>query len=248
MDDEKTADADRPADTDREAGAPEETSPEEAAPEKSTLPDPDPLHTGLEAVEDGPDEAGIGEEEDEDEDDGDWPGETVVDMNDPVARLAGEVSTLKDQLLRALAETENVRRRLHKERDDARRYAVADFAREVLTIGDNLRRALEALPAENGGDNGPLGALAAGVRLTGEEFDAILARHGVVRIDPLGEKFDHNLHQAMLEVETADHQPGMVAQVLQVGYVIHDRLLRPAMVGVAKGTTAPPGDRIDTSA
>jgi molecular chaperone GrpE len=152
---------------------------------------------------------------------------------DRVAALEAEVADLKDRLLRALAETENVRRRAAKEREDTAKYATAAFARDVVKVADNLHRALEsASEAEKRG--GASDALIEGVRLTERELLAALERHGIKRIDPKGEKFSHELHEAMFEIPTADHEPGTILQVMEPGYVIHDRLLRPARVGVAK--------------
>lgn len=169
---------------------------------------------------------------------------------DPVAALQAEVASLKDQLLRALAETENTRRRLTRERDEASRYGAAAFARDIVSVADNLRRALEAVPSDAVEQDAALKALADGVKLTEDELLKALERHGVKRIDPYGEKFDHNHHQAMFEVENSGHPPGTVAQVLAPGYLMHDRLLRPAMVGVAKGAPAAPSEnnKVDTTA
>jgi molecular chaperone GrpE len=155
---------------------------------------------------------------------------------DAAARLEAaeaEIADLKERLLRAVAETENVRRRAQKDVEDARRYAITGFARDLLAVADNLGRALDALP--EGAENDPtFGALVQGVQLTGRELVNVLERHGVREVRPHGEKFDHNLHQAMFEVEDAEQPHGTVNQVLQVGYTIGDRLLRPAMVGVTK--------------
>lgn len=160
------------------------------------------------------------------------------------ARLAEaelEIAALKDKLLRAVAETENVRRRAQKDADDARKYAITGFARDLLSVADNLGRALDALPEGAEGDPA-FGSLVQGVQITGRELAAVLERHGVREVRPHGEKFDHNLHQAMFEVEDAGQPHGTVNQVLQVGYTIGDRLLRPAMVGVTKApASAAPG-------
>ena len=144
------------------------------------------------------------------------------------------VAELKDQLLRAIAETENIRRRSQREVEDAAKYAMANFARDMLSVGDNLSRAIDSLPQDEAGDNAALAALVDGVTLTQRELLAALERHSIKLIEPMGEKFDHNLHQAMFEVEDAENEPGIIVQVLQAGYVIAGRLLRPAMVGVAK--------------
>jgi molecular chaperone GrpE len=163
-----------------------------------------------------------------------------------------EASQLKDQLLRALAEAENVRRRAQREREDASKYAITNFARDVLQVSDNLHRALEAIPASALAEDEALRNLHEGVTATERQLDAALERQQVKRVWPMGEKFDANLHQAMFEVPTFDHQPGTVVQVMQAGYTIHDRLLRPALVGVAKqpaGEVPPPGSsKVDTIA
>jgi len=170
--------------------------------------------------------------------------------------LEKEIADLKDRLLRALAETENVRRRAEREREDTAKYAITGFARDVLPVADNLSRALAALGDARGKDPA-VDALIAGVELTDRELKAIFERHGIRRVDPAGERFDHNLHQAMMEVEDPTKPSGTVVQVLQTGYVLRDRLLRPAMVAVSKGgkvEAAPPspandpGHTVDTKA
>jgi molecular chaperone GrpE len=159
----------------------------------------------------------------------------------PEARLAvleAELAEQKDRLLRALAETENVRRRGQREREDAAKYAVAGFAKELLSVADNLRRALDSLPAEEAKDERTR-SLLAGVEATERELLTVFERNGVRRIDPNGERFDHNFHQAVFEAERPGKCAGTIIEVLQPGYVLHDRLLRPAMVGVAKETPRP---------
>jgi len=155
-----------------------------------------------------------------------------------VAALEAELAEHKDQLLRALAETENVRRRAQREREDALKYAVAGFAKELLSVADNLRRALDSLPQSEVKDERTRG-LVTGVEATERELLSVFERHGLRRIDPEGERFDHNLHQAIFEAERPGKPGGIVIEVLQPGYVLHDRLLRPAMVGVAKQTPKP---------
>jgi len=155
-----------------------------------------------------------------------------------VAALEAELAEQKDRLLRALAETENVRRRGQREREDASKYAVAGFAKELLSVADNLRRALDSLPAEEHRDQ-RTGSLLEGVEATERELRAVFERNGVRRIDPEGERFDHNFHQAIFEAERPGKRAGTIIEVLQPGYVLHDRLLRPAMVGVAKETPRP---------
>jgi molecular chaperone GrpE len=148
--------------------------------------------------------------------------------------VEAELADTRDRLLRALAETENVRRRLQRERDEARKYAVSGFAKDLLSVVDNLRRALEAMPESEAKDARTQG-LRDGVAATERELLAAFERHGLKRIDPRGEKFDHNFHQAIFEAARSDVPAGTVVEVLQPGYVLHERLLRPAMVGVAKG-------------
>jgi molecular chaperone GrpE len=155
---------------------------------------------------------------------------------DPVAELTKEVTELKDRWLRALAETENLRRRAEREVADARAYGNAGFARDVLGVADNIRRALEAVSpelratAENG-----VKALIEGVELTERELLKALQKNGITQFDPQGQKFDPNLHQAMYEVPDANVPAGTVVQVVQVGFMIADRVLRPALVAIAKG-------------
>ncbi|MCC3860337.1 nucleotide exchange factor GrpE [Pseudemcibacter aquimaris] len=152
----------------------------------------------------------------------------------PLSVAEAEINDLRDKLLRAVAEAENVRRRAEKEKADAANYAVTNFARDILAVADNLHRALESLPEE---DNIPdhVKNLLEGVKMTDRELHNIFERHGINKINPHGEAFDHNHHQAMFEAETDEHPHGTVMQVMQVGYKIKDRLLRPAMVGVSKG-------------
>lgn len=157
--------------------------------------------------------------------------------DDPAARIAAleaEVAALKDQHLRALAEVENVRRRSTKEREDAVRYAAAGVARDLLSVADNLRRAQESVPDAEG-QSDVVKTLIEGVAATERELLASFERNAIKQVSPLDQKFDHNFHQAIFEVENTGKPAGTVVQVLQPGYVLHDRLLRPAMVGVAKG-------------
>ena len=158
-----------------------------------------------------------------------------------VSALETELADTKDRLLRALAETENVRRRAQREREEASKYAVAGFAKELLSVADNLRRALDSLPEAEARDE-LTRSLLAGVEATERELLRVFEHHGIRRIDPKSERFDHNLHEAVFEAERSGHSAGTIIEVLQPGYVLHDRLLRPAMVGVAKeapGSRAP---------
>lgn len=172
--------------------------------------------------------------------------EEATATQDDAARLAAEVADLKDKLLRALAETENLRRRAEREKQEAGAYAATAFARDLLTVADTFRRALDSLsPAAR--EDAHFKAFVEGIELTERELMQAFEKHGIRKIDPKGEKFDHNLHQAMLEIPTDEQAPGTVVQVLQPGYVIKDRLLRAAMVAVAKSAT-PNGaaPRVDT--
>lgn len=155
--------------------------------------------------------------------------------DDRVARLEAEVRSLKDQLLRALAEAENQRRRSQREREDAVKYAAAPFARDVVEVADNLRRALDSVPDEAVEADEHLKTLMAGVEMTEKELLAVFDKHGIERIDPVGEPLDPHSHEAMFEVPDADAPSGTVVQVLRVGYRMRGRLLRAAQVGVAKG-------------
>jgi molecular chaperone GrpE len=154
--------------------------------------------------------------------------------------LQAELEETRDRLLRALAEMENLRRRKEREVEDARKYAMAGFARELLDVADNLSRALDSIPPE-ARESDLLKNLIEGVAMTEKALLASFERHRISKVTPeVGARFDHNLHQAMFEVTTDQQPPGTVAQVMQPGYVIADRLLRPAMVGVAKAPAAAP--------
>jgi molecular chaperone GrpE len=153
-----------------------------------------------------------------------------------IEALNAENSQLKDRVLRTLAEMENLRRRTEREVSDAKTYAVASFARDMLTVVDNLARALEHLPAEARAAADPqIQSVIEGVDLTARDLEAVLGRHGVRRLDPKGQKFDPNFHQAIFEIPDETLPAGVVSQVVQSGWTISDRVLRPAMVGVSKG-------------
>lgn len=159
---------------------------------------------------------------------------------DPAEALAAEAAELKEKLLRTLAEMENLRRRTEKEVRDAREYAITSFARDLLSVGDNLARAVEALPADERQSADPaLKGLIDGVDLTSRDLVKTLEKHGVKRLEPMGQRFDPNLHQAMFEIPNTEVAGGTVLQVLQEGYVIGERVLRPALVGVSKGGPKP---------
>jgi molecular chaperone GrpE len=164
---------------------------------------------------------------------------------DPVEALTKENADLKDRLLRLAAEMDNLRKRMAREIDDTRSYAITKFARDMLTATDSLSRALLVLPAETRDTaDGPLKSLIDGIELTEREMQRLLAVHGVRPIEAEGQKFDPHKHQAMFEVPDPTRPEGTVVQVVQTGYAIGDRVLRPAMVGVAKGggSAVPPGE------
>jgi len=164
-----------------------------------------------------------------------------VSEEDVLLRLAKENEELKERALRLAAEMENLRRRTQRDVADARVYGIANFARDMLVVSDNLQRALQAVTEEARAEADPgLKALVEGVEMTERAMLAALERHGVKRIDPQGEKFDPHFHQAMFEVPNPEVPNNTVVQVVQAGFVIGDRVLRPAMVGVAKG--GPKGD------
>lgn len=163
--------------------------------------------------------------------------EAAVD-NGRVAQLEAEITSLKDQVLRTLAETENVRRRTEREREDTAKYAVAKFAKELLAVADNLRRAVEAVAPEVRTENQAVSNLLTGVEATERQLGAAFERAGIAKMEALGAPADPNFHQIMMEMEGTGKAPGTVVQVLQAGYTIHGRLLREAIVGVAKGDAA----------
>ncbi len=148
-------------------------------------------------------------------------------------KLAGELETARQDILYAQAEVQNVRRRMEKEAADARAYAATNFARDILSVSDNLTRALEAIPADLREDE-KMKPLVTGLEATGRELESVFSKHGITRIAAMGLPLDPNQHQAMVEIPTADVDPGTVVAEMQAGYMIKDRLLRAAMVGVAK--------------
>lgn len=154
-------------------------------------------------------------------------------LGEALDRLREDLEAAKQEVLYAKAETQNVRRRLEKDIQDARAYAATGFARDILSVSDNLSRALDSIPAELREDD-KLKNLVAGIEATAREIDKAFAAHGISRIAALGLPLDPNQHQAMIEIPSADAAPGTVIQELQAGYMIKDRLLRPAMVAVAK--------------
>ncbi len=251
----------------------------------------DDLHDGENPEEIGPESDDFDEDIEHLEDQAAADDAEVDDLEiapEPIVLTPEEqVSGMKDQLLRAMAETQNVRRRADRDRADASKYAVTNFARDMLTVADNLRRTIDSAKADSAADaakgasaadaakgesaadaakpasaaDAAKGASAAdaamdqsealagaeasaaralldGVEMTERDLLASLERHGIKVVSPMGETFDHNLHQAMFEVETTAQEPGVIVQVIQDGFVIGDRLLRPAMVGIAKAPAA----------
>ena len=164
----------------------------------------------------------------------DTAGDGAGDLADPISALEAERDEFKDQALRALAEVENMRRRTEREISQARKYGHGSFARDLLASVDNLNRAVDVLPEDRSGLDETMTNLVIGVEMISQEITAVLERHGIKRIHPLNEKFDYEKHQAMFEVPTSEVEPGTVVQVAQAGWMLHDRLLSPAMVGVAK--------------
>lgn len=157
-----------------------------------------------------------------------------------------QIGELKDQLIRAVAETENVRKRAQRDLEEANKYAVTNFARSLVSVLENLQRATGSINEELREENPQVKNLAEGVEMTLRELLSVFEKFGINRIDPMGEKFDHNFHQAMAQIEDESVEPGTILQVLQAGYSIHDRLLQPALVNVAKRGDAP--KQVDTEA
>jgi molecular chaperone GrpE len=169
----------------------------------------------------------------------------AAELAERLNKSEAELADTKDKLLRALAETENQRRRAQRERDDASKYAAANFAKDMLDVADNFRRALASIDPASLQDERAK-ALIEGVAATERALLAAFERHGIKRIEPeIGERFDPNLHEAMFEVPSTGQPGGSIVQVVQAGYRMHDRLLRPAMVGVAKASANSSGSTVD---
>ena len=152
---------------------------------------------------------------------------------DKLMNYEDEISQLREEKLRLLAEMENLRKRSIREKSESIKFGSTNLARDILSTNDNLIRALENVPDDKNIAK-PVNNLVEGIKMVQKEFTTILERHGIKKIDVLNKKFDHNLHQAMLEIETDNKEEGVVVQEIQSGYIMHDRLLRPAMVGVSK--------------
>jgi molecular chaperone GrpE len=160
-------------------------------------------------------------------------GEAEAQEPDRLAELVRELEEVRQHVLYAQAETQNVRRRLEAEKETASSYAASAFARDMLSVKDNLERALAFVSDELRGDE-RLKGLVTGIEVTARELDSVFARHGITRIEAVGEPLDPNRHQAMVEIPSDDAEPGTIVQEMQAGYTIKDRLLRPALVGVAR--------------
>ncbi len=165
--------------------------------------------------------------------------DTTAVLEARVKELESQQSDLTDRLLRAHAEMDNLRKRMEREKVDGAKYAITKFAVDIVGISDNFQRAVAAVPPGASDHDGPLKSVVEGVVMMERAFLQVLERHGVRRIDPMGEPFNPNLHQAVMEQENPDVTAGTVIQVFQLGYMIEDRVLRPAMVVVAKGGAKP---------
>ena len=172
----------------------------------------------------------------------------VIEPSSSLDELEAKILELKDQLLRTVADSENLRKRLEREKEQTRKFGIANFAKDLLSIADNLGRALDAAPNKEDVENQALENLVLGIQMTEQELQKAFDNNNIRKIDPLGEKFDYNFHQAMFEVEETDQEPGIVVQVLQPGYAIDDRILRPAMVGVAANKAGKKNVSVDTTA
>ncbi|HWB45304.1 MAG TPA: nucleotide exchange factor GrpE [Hyphomicrobiaceae bacterium] len=166
--------------------------------------------------------------------------DTPKHPDDIIAALRAETADLKDKLLRAHAEVENIRKRSEREREDTAKYAVTRLARDMVTVGDNFQRAIEAVPAGAAETDPALKSFLDGMTLIERELINVLERHGIRRIEPLNEPFNPHFHQAVMELARSDVPAGTVVQMFQAGYMIEDRVLRPAMVAVAKGAPRVP--------
>ena len=175
----------------------------------------------------------------------------TIEIDEPENReeeLELKISELKDQLLRAVADSENIRKRSEREKEQTRKFGIANFAKDLLSIADNLGRALDAAPKNEDIKDDAIKNFVIGIQMTEQELQKAFDNNNIRKIDPIGQKFDYNFHQAMFEVEETDEEPGVVVQVLQPGYAIDDRILRPAMVGVSKAKDDKKSAGVDTTA
>lgn len=172
-------------------------------------------------------------------------------VDERIQQMAAEMADLKDRSLRALADAENTRRRAQRELNDARKYGASGIIKDLLNVSDNLQRALESVPPHLRDGDEQVKNLVVGVEMVAKDLLNAFEKHGVRKIEPLDEPFNHELHQAMYEVENTGKPNGTIVEMLQPGYVMHDRLIRPAMVAVAKGDSDGPPEnheRVDTTA
>ncbi len=224
-----------PPATASEPAAPPEAANDSDAPEARAPQDGDPAGGGAETAGLDSDEADSGEADPDGTDPAETGAPALTEEQQRIVDLEIEVAELKDRALRAMADADNARKRAARDVADSRKYGATGLARDILTVADNLGRALEAVPDVSREEDENLFNLRTGVDMTLKEMLQALERHGVKKVTPeTGERFDHHRHQAMFEVPTGELAPGAVAQVVQDGYVIHDRLLRPALVGVAR--------------
>ena len=156
------------------------------------------------------------------------------DLDEEKISLHAQISDLKDQLLRTMAESENIRKRTLKEVEQAKKYSHISFIRDLVSSVDNLKRALDSVPDDKNDLPEPITNLILGLEIVEKEIVTTLERHNIKQISPLGEKFDYNFHQAMFEVPTNNSESGVVVEVSQNGYLLYERLVRPAMVGISK--------------
>lgn len=163
------------------------------------------------------------------------PDDIVEKLTAEVEKLEGQIADLTDRLLRAHADMDNIRKRGEREKEETAKYAITKFARDIAGVADNFERAIQAVPAGSAEENSTLKLLVEGVSMTEREFLNVLEKNGVRRVNPKGEAFNPHLHQAVMEIQNPDLPPGTITEVYQQGYVIEDRVLRPAMVVVAKG-------------
>jgi len=217
----------------------ENTTPEGQAAERQAAADSIAEDAGAQPAGDGPDgDEGVTAETGE--------SETPLDGPDRLAALEEQVADLGDKLLRAVAETENVRRRAQREKEDASKYAISGFAGDMVSVADNLMRALASIDDETRANDEAVNNLMSGVEMTLRDLLNTFERTGIKRIEAMDRPFDHNFHEAMFEMEDPGKPSGTVMQVVQDGYTLRDRLLRPAKVGVSKGgPKAPPAVAVD---
>ena len=171
--------------------------------------------------------------------------DTQSEHGDTPSETESEIATLKDQLLRTLAENENIRKRAEKERNDTAKFAVSKFAKQLLSVADNLRRALDAIPEDKRAEDESLNTIFVGVEATERELLRAFEATGITQIEAQDHPFNPNFHEVMFEVDAPDKPSGIVLQILEPGYMIHDRLLRPARVSVSKGGPKPEDSTVD---